>query len=178
MPAGRTAVVGLAAAVNGHDLAEPVLGRVETGAAPLLTTRASLESPRHPLGARTREPSQIVGGCFTASARQISKDVAAPLGLFIDDLGKHPAPMLEKEFKRVKVPVQIHHGTADHAVSHERTQELEKSLRAQGTPVEVFLYENLDHGFLAYTRPARYDPAAAKLSWERTVRFLDRHLKS
>ncbi len=65
----------------------------------------------------------------------------------------HPAPMRENECNRLKVPVQVHHGTADHAVSYERTQELENRLRAQGTPVEVFLYENLDHGFLAYTRP-------------------------
>jgi carboxymethylenebutenolidase len=70
----------------------------------------------------------------------------------------------------------VHHGTADQAVSHERTRELEKVLRAQKTPVEVFLYENLDHGFLAYTRPY-YAPEAAKLAWERTVEFLGQHLQ-
>jgi carboxymethylenebutenolidase len=88
----------------------------------------------------------------------------------------HPAPMKERECARLKVPVQVHHGTADQAVSHERTRELEKVLRAQKTPVEVFLYENLDHGFLAYTRPY-YAPEAAKLAWERTVEFLGQHLQ-
>ena len=88
----------------------------------------------------------------------------------------HPAPMQERELKRLKVPVQVHHGTADEAVSHARSQELEKMLRAQGTPVDVHLYENLDHGFLAYTRPY-YAPDAAKLAWERTVAFLNEHLQ-
>jgi len=88
----------------------------------------------------------------------------------------HPAPMKEKELNRLKVPVQVHHGTADHAVPYARTQELEKALRAQKTPVEVFLYEDLDHGFLAYTRPY-YSPEAAKLAWSRTLEFLSQHLE-
>jgi carboxymethylenebutenolidase len=88
----------------------------------------------------------------------------------------HPAPMRENECKRLKVPVQVHHGTADRAVPYQQTQELEKVLRAQKTPVEVFLYENLDHGFLAYTRPY-YAPEAAKLAWSRTVEFLSQHLQ-
>ncbi|MCI0459629.1 MAG: dienelactone hydrolase family protein [Gemmataceae bacterium] len=88
----------------------------------------------------------------------------------------HPAPMREKELVRLTIPVQVHHGTADRAVSHTNTQELEKMLRARKTPVEVFLYEKLDHGFLAYTRPF-YDPDAAQLAWKRTVTFLNQYLK-
>jgi len=88
----------------------------------------------------------------------------------------HPAPMKEGECKRLKVPVQVHHGTADQAVPYQQSQELEKVLRAQGTPVEVFLYENLEHGFLAYTRPF-YAPEAAKLAWSRSMEFLSQHLQ-
>jgi carboxymethylenebutenolidase len=88
----------------------------------------------------------------------------------------HPAPMKEKEITRLKIPVQVHHGTADKAVAMTETQKLEKMLKAQGTPVEVFLYEGADHGFLAYTRPF-YKPDAAKLAWTRTTQFLHGHLK-
>lgn len=66
----------------------------------------------------------------------------------------------------MKVPVQIHHGTADQSVAMSETQKTEKLLKAQGTPVEVFLYEGADHGFLAYTRPF-YKPGLAKLAWTR-----------
>src|SRR5262245_5830798 len=87
----------------------------------------------------------------------------------------HPAPMKAQEIARLKVPVQIHHGTADGAVSATESQNTEKVLKAQGTPVEVFLYEGADHGFLAYTRPF-YKPDFAKLAWTRTTQFLHKHL--
>jgi carboxymethylenebutenolidase len=88
----------------------------------------------------------------------------------------HAAPVRPAEIARLPVPVQAHHGTADRSVPHTVTLELEKVLRAQKTPVEVFLYEGADHGFLAYTRPF-YRPDEAQLAWKRAVEFLDRHLK-
>jgi carboxymethylenebutenolidase len=89
----------------------------------------------------------------------------------------HPAPMKEQELVRLKkVPVQIHHGTADESVAVTETQKTERMLKAQGTPVEVFLYEGANHGFLAYTRQF-YKPDAAKLAWTRAAKFLHRYLK-
>ena len=88
----------------------------------------------------------------------------------------HPAPMKEAEVTRLRVPVQIHHGTADHAVALTESRKTEKMLRAQGTPVELFQYEGADHGFLAYTRPY-YRPDYAKLAWSRATEFLRKHLK-
>jgi carboxymethylenebutenolidase len=88
----------------------------------------------------------------------------------------HPAPMKPEELRGLKAPVQVHHGTADRPVPVAHARELEKMLRAQGTAVELHIYEKADHGFLAYTRPY-YDPGAAVTSWERAVSFLRRHLK-
>jgi len=88
----------------------------------------------------------------------------------------HPAPMKQQEVARLKAPVQIHHGTADRSVAMTETQKTEQMLRAQGTPVEVFLYEGADHGFLAYTRPF-YKADAAKLAWARATRFLRKYLR-
>lgn len=88
----------------------------------------------------------------------------------------HPDSMTAEEVKRLTVPVQIHHGTADESVPAAETQKTEKMLKAQGTPVEVFLYEGANHGFLAYTRPT-YQPEAAKLAWPRATQFLHKYLK-
>lgn len=116
----------------------------------------------------------VVGFCrggreamlFGARSREI--DAVVPF---------HPAPMKERELMRLKkVPVQIHHGAADESVAVTETQKTGKMLKAQGTPVEVFLYEGANHGFLAYTRPF-YKPDAAKLAWARAVRFLHKYLK-
>jgi carboxymethylenebutenolidase len=42
--------------------------------------------------------------------------------------------------------------------------------------VEIHIYPGTRHAFFNDTYPASYDPAAASLSWERTVAFLSRHL--
>lgn len=88
----------------------------------------------------------------------------------------HPGVMKPEESKRLQVPVQIHHGTADESVSVTESQKLETRLKAQGTPATLFLYEGANHGFLAYTRPF-YKPDAAKLAWSRATQFLHQYLK-
>jgi carboxymethylenebutenolidase len=88
----------------------------------------------------------------------------------------HPGPVRQDEIVRLKVPVQIHHGTADQSVAVTETVKLGKLLKAQGTPVEIHLYEGADHGFLAYTRPF-YKPDAAKAAWTRAMQFLNKYLK-
>jgi len=88
----------------------------------------------------------------------------------------HPGAVTAAEIARLSVPVQIHCGTADRNVPLAQVQALEAMLRAQHTPVELHLYPGADHGFLAYTRPPRYDPMAGALSWERTTAFLHRNL--
>jgi dienelactone hydrolase len=59
----------------------------------------------------------------------------------------HPAPMKAAELKRLTVAVQIHHGTADGAVSVKESQNTETILKAQRTPVELFTYEGADLWF-------------------------------
>lgn len=88
----------------------------------------------------------------------------------------HPARMKAEEVAPLKAPVQIHQGTADRHIPVAWIKELEETFRKQGTPVEVYLYEGADHGFLAYTRPY-YKPDYAALSWRRTVEFLNNNLK-
>jgi carboxymethylenebutenolidase len=115
----------------------------------------------------------VLGFCFGGrlamlfGARSREIDAVVPF---------HPAPVTQLEVARLTVPVQIHHGTADQSVAVAETRKTERMLKAQGTPVEVFLYEGVDHGFLAYTRPT-YKADAAQLAWTRATRFLHKHLK-
>ena len=117
----------------------------------------------------------IIGFCwggwmamrFAARSREIDAVVAFHPGLVTRDLGA---------ISRVQVPVQLHQGTADHSTDPATAKTLEEILKAHKTPVELFLYEGADHGFLAYTRPF-YRPDDAKLAWRRTTEFLGKHLK-
>ena len=44
-------------------------------------------------------------------------------------------------------------------------------------PHQAYIYPNTEHGFHNDTTP-RYDEAAAKLSWQRTLDFFRQHLKA
>lgn len=51
----------------------------------------------------------------------------------------------------------------------------EAALKAAGVPYEVFVYPGTQHGFHNNSTP-RYNEAAAKLSWERTIAFFKKTL--
>lgn len=115
----------------------------------------------------------VVGFCYGGhlammlGARSNEIDAVVPF---------HPGPTSAADVARLRAPVQIHQGTADRNVPVQQIKDLEKLLREQKTPVEVFWYDGADHGFLAYTRPY-YKPNYAKDSWDRTVLFLEKYLK-
>jgi carboxymethylenebutenolidase len=88
----------------------------------------------------------------------------------------HPGPVTDEDIARLRGPVLIHQGTADRALPKGQTEELVNRLKARNVPVEIYYYEGADHGFLAYTRPY-YKPDYAKLSWQRTIGFLNQYLK-
>ena len=115
----------------------------------------------------------IVGFCFGGRLAMLygarSREIDAVVAF-------HPGVMKTTEIKRLQVPVQIHHGTADQSVAATESEKLEQTLKAQGTPAKLFLYEGANHGFLAYTRPF-YKPEAATLAWTRSTQFLHQYLK-
>ncbi len=51
-----------------------------------------------------------------------------------------------------------------------------EAMKANNVRFEHFSYPNTQHGFHNDTTP-RFDEAAAKLSWERTVAFFNKHLR-
>ncbi len=74
----------------------------------------------------------------------------------------------------IKAPLQIHYASLDTRVNA-GWPAYEDVLKAAGKSYEMFMYENVNHGFHNDTTP-RYDEAAAKLAWERTVDFFERYL--
>ncbi len=52
----------------------------------------------------------------------------------------------------------------------------EAGLKKAGIPYQVFKYEGTQHGFNNDTTP-RYDEAAARLAWQRTVDFFNKTLR-
>jgi carboxymethylenebutenolidase len=75
---------------------------------------------------------------------------------------------------RIRAPLLIHYAENDPRIN-ELWPAFETALKAAGVPHEAHVYPGTQHGFHNDSTP-RFQPAAAKLSWERTVAFLRRHL--
>jgi carboxymethylenebutenolidase len=79
------------------------------------------------------------------------------------------------DVKKIKAPLLIQSAEVDERINA-RWAEFEQALREAGVAYDRHLYPGTQHGFHNDTTP-RYDAAAAKLAWERTLAFFERHLR-
>jgi carboxymethylenebutenolidase len=79
------------------------------------------------------------------------------------------------EVPKIKAPLLIHYGSLDERVNA-GWPAYEAALKANGKQYTVHFYEGANHGFHNDTTP-RYDEAAAKLAWSRTIEFFNKHLR-
>jgi len=75
---------------------------------------------------------------------------------------------------RIKAPLLCHLAEHDERINASYPA-FESALKAAGVPYQVHVYPGTQHGFHNNSTP-RYNEAAAKLSWERTVAHFKKHL--
>jgi carboxymethylenebutenolidase len=75
---------------------------------------------------------------------------------------------------KIKAPLLIHYAENDKRIN-DGWPAYEAALKAANVRYEMHMYPGAQHGFNNDTTP-RYDPAAAKLAWERTVAFFKKNL--
>ena len=85
------------------------------------------------------------------------------------------APNIE-DVPRIKTPLMIQSAEVDERINA-AWPKFEEALKAANVPYERHFYPGTQHGFNNDTTP-RYDEKSAKLSWERTVAFFNKHLRS
>jgi carboxymethylenebutenolidase len=76
----------------------------------------------------------------------------------------------------IKGPLLLHYAGIDERVNA-TVPAFEAALRAAGKPYTLHMYEGAQHAFHNDTAGARYDQAAARLAWSRTVEFFERTLR-
>jgi len=76
---------------------------------------------------------------------------------------------------KIKAAIMIHNASDDPRIN-DGWPPYEAALKANNVRYEYFSYPNTQHGFHNDTTP-RFDEAAAKLSWQRTVDFFNKHLR-
>ena len=80
-----------------------------------------------------------------------------------------------EDVPRIKSAVLLHYGGLDQRINA-GIPAYEAALKAAGTPYELYVYEGVNHAFNNDTSPARYNPEAARLAWERTLRLFKEKL--
>ncbi len=79
------------------------------------------------------------------------------------------------EVAKIKAPLLIHYAGLDEPVN-KGWPAYEEALKANKVRYTMHMYDGVNHGFHNDTTP-RYDEAAAKLSWQRTLDFFNQHLR-
>jgi carboxymethylenebutenolidase len=116
----------------------------------------------------------VVGFCFgggiaNSLAVRMGSDLAAAVPFYG---GQPPAA----EVARIKAPLLIHYASLDTRLK-DGWPAYEEALKANHVTYTEYMYEGANHGFHNDTTP-RYDEAAAKLAWQRTLDFFNKYVKS
>ena len=114
-----------------------------------------------------------VGFCFggtTVNALAVRiPDLAAAVPFY----GGQPSAA---DTAKIKAPLLIHYAGLDDRVNG-GWPAFESALKANGIKYTMYMYPNTNHGFHNDTTP-RYDEAAAKLAWSRTLAFFNENLRT
>lgn len=76
---------------------------------------------------------------------------------------------------KIKAALQLHYGSLDERINA-GIPAYEEALKKAGVRYELYMYEGANHAFHNDTSGARYNEAAARLAWQRTIDFYKKYL--
>jgi carboxymethylenebutenolidase len=113
----------------------------------------------------------ITGFCYGGGVANAAAVAYPELGAAVSFYGRQPEA---KDVPQIKAPVMLHYGELDTRIN-EGWPAYEQALKAAGKTYEAYIYPGANHGFHNDSTP-RYDEAAAKLAWDRTLEWFRRYL--
>ena len=114
-----------------------------------------------------------IGFCFGGGVVNIlAVRMGADLDAGVPFYGNQPAA---PEVAKIKTPLLAHYAELDTRITS-GWPAFDAELTAANVPHEGYIYSGTNHGFHNDTTP-RYDEAAAKLAWQRTLDWLNRYLR-
>lgn len=114
----------------------------------------------------------VVGFCWGGGIANYLATVMPDLAAVVAFYGAQPPSAAD--VARIKAPLMLHDAEKDERV-RAGWPAYEAALKAAHVPYQYFVYPGTEHGFNNDTTP-RYDEAAARLAWQRTVAFFRQHL--
>ena len=77
---------------------------------------------------------------------------------------------------KIKAAVQLHYAGLDERINAGKDAYID-ALKKNNVTYESYVYDGVNHAFHNDTAPTRYNEAAAKLAWQRTVDFFAKYVK-
>lgn len=114
----------------------------------------------------------VVGFCFGGSVSNALAVRMPDLAAAVPYYGSQPAAA---DVPKIQAPLLIHYAGLDERINA-GWPAYEAALKAHNKRYTMHMYDGVNHGFHNDTTP-RYDEAAAKLSWQRTLDFFNQHLR-
>jgi carboxymethylenebutenolidase len=108
----------------------------------------------------------VLGFCYGGGIANYLATQLPDLAAAVPFYGNQPAAA---DVARIKAPLLIHDAEKDERI-RAGWPAYEAALKAAGADYQCHVYPGAEHGFNNDTTP-RYDAAAAKLAWQRTVSF-------
>jgi carboxymethylenebutenolidase len=113
-----------------------------------------------------------IGFCFGGGIVNQLAVRMPDLGAGAPFYGRQPGA---EDAAKITAPLMLHYAGNDQGVN-QGIPAYEAALKANNKSYQVFVYDGAQHGFHNDTTP-RYDEAAAKLAWNRTLEFFNKNLR-
>ncbi|MET1024573.1 MAG: YghX family hydrolase [Pseudoxanthomonas sp.] len=120
---------------------------------------------------RTTGKVGITGFCYGGGVANAAAVAYPELAAAVPFYGRQPRA---EEVPAIKAPLLIHYAEKDERIDA-GWPAYEAALKARNKVYEAYIYPGTNHGFHNDSTP-RYDQAAARLAWERTVAWFKRYL--
>lgn len=115
----------------------------------------------------------VVGFCYGGGvANMLAVRIPDVISAAVPFYGRQP---VTEDVPKIKTPLLIHYAELDTRINV-GWPAYEQALKAAKVRYEAHVYSGVNHGFHNDTTP-RYDEAAAKLAWQRTLNFFNANLR-
>ncbi|MCX6549526.1 MAG: dienelactone hydrolase family protein [Acidobacteria bacterium] len=114
----------------------------------------------------------VVGFCWGGSMANTLATRLPDLGASVPFYGGQPSA---EDTAKIKAPLLLHYAETDERINA-GWPAYETALKANNVVYSMYKYPGTQHGFNNDTTP-RYDEAAAKLAWQRTLDFFNKQLR-
>ena len=113
----------------------------------------------------------ITGFCYGGGVSNAAAVAYPELAAAVPFYGRQPKA---EDVARIKAPLLLHYGELDKGIN-DGWPAYESALKDAGKTYEAYIYPGVNHGFHNDSTP-RYDEAAAKLAWDRTIAWFRKYL--